>query len=61
MIWYCTAGSQLMALDECEPNRWYCTFLTIYHNRPGMGYGTENILCGIEIIICTYAEKNSFP
>ena len=46
-----------MALDECEPNRWYCAFLTICHNRPGMGYGTGTILYGIEAIPCTYVKK----
>ena len=61
VLWYCAAGSQLMALDECEPNRWYCAFLTICHNRPGMSYGTGTILYGIEAITCTYVEKNLIP
>ena len=50
-----------MALDECEPNRWYCAFVTICHNPPGMGDGTEKNFYGIEVIICTYVEKNLIP
>ena len=58
MIWHCAAGSQIMVLDECEPNRWYCAFHDHLSQLSGNGLWYWDNLYGIEAITYTYVEKN---